>query len=236
MPTSSSSVVKLTPPIPTMEVIAVMAGGAVAMAKDATVAVATLRPCDVTDPNVGLSHVEYQALTPKQHPKRYERKQARNGLPAQPPSSATCSVSQMGVTPASVAILPDAPSVASAAMGATGTITPGTMLRHMMSTSAACGPTAAPTPAPASSDDTNTVNGVQFRRCNTLSIRYCINDVNVLLHRGSLIDGGANGGVISANNALVLEKTFSRLLMLLESRTLSWNPCQLFKLLPRLRH
>ena len=90
-------------------------------------------------------------------------------------------------------------------MGATSTIMSGTMLPHMMSTSAACGSTAAPAPAPASSDDTITVNGVQFRHCNTSFIPYCINDANVLSHCGSLIDGSANGGIISANNALVLE-------------------------------
>ena len=72
-----------------------------------------------------------------------------------------------------------------------------------MSMSAACGSTAAPAPAPASSDDKITINSVQFHRCNTSSIH--VHDVNVLLHRGSLIDGGANGGITSANDALVLE-------------------------------
>ena len=117
-------------------------------------------PTDITDPNIWLSHDQYQALTADQKRARYERKQAAlraanmmntiqqqtSPTPVQPTIAINAVTSdQQSVTQPTA---PPAQPVAPAAQ-------PGTVLRNMMSTSSARG-------NPPSSADSVVINGITY--------------------------------------------------------------------------
>ena len=101
---------------------------------------------------------------------------------------------------------PDSLSVASAVTGNgtnTGTVAPGTVLRHMMSTGSAC----PPAPEPATGSDSITVNGTIYHRsANLHRVTFRVNhSAPAPTVPGSLVDGGANGGLLNPADACILE-------------------------------
>ncbi len=82
-------------------------------------------------------------------------------------------------------------------------MTPGAVLHHMMSTSAAHPASAsanAPTP---SSSNSITINGVTYRQANhTHLFKVCETRRDV---DGALMDGGANGGLLDPSEFEILE-------------------------------
>ena len=148
---------------------------------------------DVTDPAVRLSDDQYAALTPEQRKARYERKQASRSVNA---------TSTQPTVPPAVTVPAAAPASDSASV-ASGVPTPGSVLRHMMSTSAAR-PSDATQATAQSSSDVISINGVTYRRAFGTKL-YRVNGSQSSPHPGSLVDGGANGGLLNPADVRVLE-------------------------------
>ena len=151
---------------------------------------------DVTDPTVHLTNAEYRSLTPAQRRERYERKQAlqlqRNA------NAATSNIDPAVTPPASInvnAVRTEAPSVISESVAPSAH--PGTVLRQMMSSTS--------TRAPSTAADSITVNGVTYTRQVNSTIFYSVHEsASSCPVAGSLIDGGANGGLLGSD-ARILE-------------------------------
>ena len=167
-------------------------------------------PSDPTDPNVWLTPEQYRTLTEDQlqHRKariqgtrnRQQRTNTTTTTPAPAPSAA-------GTTPTTFTFTVDATSLQGTSVPPTvaipnhsdatvaSTVAPGSVLRQMMSTSAARPPT--------SGEDIQ-VNGVTYRRVNATHL-YRVNQSSSLSPPGSLIDGGSNGGLLGKDDAVILE-------------------------------
>ena len=154
---------------------------------------------------------QYNALTPEQKRAIYER---RHGAQPQGPPS-TVHVNAQGVENNSILTLPT--SNLSVATPAQSTA-PGTMLRSMLSNSSV-------QHSVASNDNPNviSINGTRFQQINKLTYRIRNFDVNILRF-GSLIDGGANGGMSGSDVRLMETTSFNADVTGLGDHTLSSLP------------
>ena len=158
---------------------------------------------DVTDPTVRLSDAQYQKLTPEQRKKRFDRKQAAS---SQRTTNRTTTVPGTTTTtpplPAVTVPLGNARTVASTIANSVPPVPPGTVLRQIMSSASARDAS-----APTHDSDSVTINGATYCRVNH-ALRLCYRIFDSTLSTsvpGALVDGGANGGLISPSDAVVLE-------------------------------
>ena len=154
---------------------------------------------DVTDPGIRLPDSVYRTLTQDQRRRRWERQQAARGatVAVHSATSAPAAAPASSVSVPGAVALPDDASAAPSVVTAATQPPPGSVLRHMMSSASAR------TTATAASTDSITINGVTYRRAN-LTHRYRVNDTHAAPVHGSLIDGGANGGLVGSD-ARILE-------------------------------
>ena len=111
--------------------------------------------------------------------------------------------------PVSVTVVPPQTPAAGSATVASGLTTavpasPGSVLRHMMSTSAARPAATVAAPAPAAPAKEISINGTTFR-CINATRTYRLNNAKARSDVYFLVDGGANGGFISETDARILE-------------------------------
>ena len=151
----------------------------------------------VYDALVRLTDDECKRLTPEQRRARCERKMANrrqaNASRSQPTTSGT-------VPPTINVNAADSQSVAGQSNA--GTLAtqpppaqPGAMLRNMMANSSTRSQTT----------DTLTINGTDCRRVNATTVHRANESRANLSDDGGLVDGGANGGLISTHDARILE-------------------------------
>ena len=146
---------------------------------------------DVTDPNVFLTSEQYRLLNPEQRRQRYQRKQAKQASS----SHQTNTIAAGAGVPPAVQVTTDARSDASAI---TSSAAPGSYLRNMMSKAAQRSSS-----TPSQSDDSITINGVTYHRSASATMVYRVHELSAA-HSDSLIDGGANGGLLG-DDARVIE-------------------------------
>ena len=162
---------------------------------------------DPTDPKIYLSDTQWRLLSRDQQNRRKARQaEYRANQSVQAPTSAPTVVSHPAPPASSVAVpsYADAASVASSLPAAS--LPPGSLLRHAMSSSAARAPApASSSSSPASSGETLTINGVTYRRACATSIYRVNNQALAPSNDGSLVDGGANGGLLRRSDARILE-------------------------------
>ena len=157
---------------------------------------------DVTDPSVYLSNQEYNKLTKEQKQERYQKKQAKRQAKLAQLQNTIGGTVDPGTALQSVAVNNTQVQETQSVMTnppAAPVQQPGSILRTMMANQASARPT---------SNDTITVDGVVYQRTTSmaqLSYRVSNQDVESKSNHGSLIDGGANGGLLG-QDARVLER------------------------------
>ena len=161
---------------------------------------------DVTDPTIPLNNDQYAKLTPEQRKKRYERKQAARATQRQANRTNTTPTSGASPVPSVVGAHADSRSVASTMVETipptpVSAPAPGTVLRQMMSNASAHDASKSN-----GNIDSVSINGTIYRRVNSSKLVFQVHDSHVAPSvPGSLVDGGANGGLISPSDARILE-------------------------------
>ena len=146
-----------------------------------------------------MSNTEYHHLSPEQKARRREQQAA---AAAQRAANATTTANSQA-PPTTIAInatQTDAPSVVTTPPAQSNQpAQPGTVLRQMMSSSSAC------SAAASTANESITVNGVTYTRQVTSTHVYHVHESGTTMpDGGSLIDGGANGGLLGSD-AWILE-------------------------------
>ena len=158
-------------------------------------------PRDVTDPSIWLTPEQYSQLSPEQRRARYEHLQvSRATAPAPtcniPPVPGTVQANATTVDNQSVLSTPSAAPTAPATQ-------PGTVLRSMMSNAnshASPSPPASSSTSAAPTNDSITINSVMYTQHVNATHVYRLRETDARLHStGSLVDGGANGGLTGAD-------------------------------------
>jgi len=145
--------------------------------------------CDVTDPNIDLPDDVFYNLPASQQQARSARRRALHrptGQPAVATAQRQANVAGSAPAPAPPVpsvVHPGPPSVVSAV---NDSVAPGSVVRHLVSTSH----------SRTQNSDTVSIDGVNYRRINATQT-YHVHPTSINQHPSSLIDGGANGGLLS---------------------------------------